>query len=51
MLSVPNYWDGREPANGNQVIRFHTSTDEQVIADSEHLLSVEAVGRDDFRIR
>ena len=34
--------------NGNQVILFHTSTDEQVIADSEHYLSVEAVGREDF---
>ena len=32
----------------NQVIRFHTSTDEQVLADSEHHLSVEAIGRDDF---
>ncbi len=30
--------------NGNQIIRFHTSTDEQVIANSEHHLSVEAVG-------
>ena len=34
--------------NDNQVIRFNTSTDEQVLADSEHHLSVEAVGRDDF---
>ena len=34
--------------NGNQVIRFHTSNDEQVLADSEHHLSVEAAGREDF---
>ena len=34
--------------NGNQVIRFNTSTDEQVIADSEHYLSAEAADRDDF---
>ena len=34
--------------NGNQVILFHTSTDEQVVAGSEHVLSVEAVGGDDF---
>ena len=48
MLSVPNYWDGREPAKWQPGHSFHTSTDEQVIADSEHFLSVEAVGRDDF---
>ena len=34
--------------NRNQVIRFHTSNDEQVLADSEHHLSLEAVGREDF---
>ena len=34
--------------NGVQVIRFHTSTDEQIIADSEHHLALEECGVADF---
>ena len=39
---------GVSQQNGVQVIRFHTSTDEQIIADSEHHLAVEEHGGDDF---
>ena len=39
---------GVSQQNGVQVIRFHTSTDEQIIADSEHHLAVEERSGDDF---
>ena len=39
---------GVSQQNGVQVIRFRTSTDEQIIADSDHHLTVEETGGDDF---